>query len=110
MNVYAMKTEITLCDNCKKSIAETKCDICGCDLCKGKRCQIIDEIRLSIRERSDSPNALLCKLVYCAKCKKNSHWQGELSEDLKGLICTKINARKMLKVVEEGEKNDRRKY
>ena len=100
MNVYAMKQEVTICDNCKKSIAITKCDICSGDLCGSVRCKIEDEIRFSIKHK-DGPNALLCKLIYCAKCKKTAYWKGELSEDMKSIVCSKINARRMLETVEK---------
>ena len=101
MNVYAMKTEMTVCDNCKKSIAVTKCDICGGDLCGSLRCQIKDEIRSKIAKDNSSPMSLICKLTYCSKCKKTSKWSGELSDDMKDIICLKINARKMLETVEK---------
>ena len=100
MNVYAMKQEVTICDNCKKSIANEKCDICNGDICKSARCRINEEIKFSIKNKS-GVNSLLCKITYCAKCKKTSYWIGELSEDMRDIICSKIKARKMLNAVEK---------
>jgi hypothetical protein len=99
MTVYAMKTEVCICDNCKKSIASTKCDICGNDLCKGKRCMIEQYLRFDMTQGS-----LICKLAYCGKCKKNIRWEGELSDDIKDIIVTKINARRMLNTLEKEDK------
>ena len=98
MDVWAMKKEVLICDNCKKSMADTKCDFCGCDLCKGTRCK--RDIRLDFQSLKQSSRRIAI-FTFCAKCDRTMTWQGDLSPDLKEMIIDRIKARKMLNVVEK---------
>ena len=89
-----MKKEIELCDNCKRSLAKTKCDFCKQDLCN--RCS--KRTRLTIGTKTYS---LLTELSFCLKCDKKMVWDGELSEEIKDIIINKIKARIMLNIIEE---------
>lgn len=88
-----MKKEIELCDNCKKSLAKTKCDFCGNDLCN--RCS--RKTRLTI----GTNYYVLTDLTFCSKCDKKIKWEGELSEDIKKIILNQIKARMMLNTIEK---------
>lgn len=96
MDVWAMKKEVLICDNCKKSMAIGKCDVCGHDLCKGSKCKIEKTLRFEGKEQ-----ASITKFMFCINCNRKLKWQGELSPDLKEIIVDRIKARKILNVVEK---------
>lgn len=88
-----MKKEIEICDNCKRSLAKTKCDFCKNDLCN--RCS--REARFIIGKNL----SIITKIILCTKCDKKMDWEGELSEDIKEVILNQIKARTMLNVIED---------
>jgi hypothetical protein len=88
-----MKKEIEICDNCKKSLAKTRCDFCKNDLCN--RCT--KKTRLAIGPTL----SIITEVNLYSKCNKKMSWDGELSDDIKDIIINQIKARVMLKTIEE---------
>jgi len=98
MDVYAMKREVLVCDNCKNAMAIGKCDVCGHDICKSVRCKKDCELYFpSIRQSGRK----IAMFSFCVKCDRTLTWQGDLSPDLKDIILDRIKARRILNVVEK---------
>ena len=94
-----MKTEIILCDDCKKTLAETKCEFCDCDICI--KCKT--GIRISAWERNISSITTCqnCYDKYNEKLYKEAGFGIDINDKIKNFILIELKKKFMLENLKE---------